>query len=66
MPSTQISRAGWLAIGLAVLGGLLAPTRETLRYWRAEDVDGGHVALALGVPALIYALIRGASKRREG
>jgi hypothetical protein len=66
MPSTQISRAGWLAIGLAVLGGLLALLNEVVRYWRAEEVDWGHVALAVGVPALFYAVIRGASKRREG
>jgi hypothetical protein len=35
MLSTQISRAGWQAIELAVLGGLLALVREALRYWRA-------------------------------
>ncbi len=47
-----------LALGLAVLGSLIALGREALRYSRGEGIDIGHVALAIGVPALFFAMLR--------
>lgn len=64
MADGRITRVGWLAIGLAVLGGLLALVNETVSYRRSGIVDWGHVALAFGVPILMYAVVRGASTRQ--
>ena len=63
MTSDRINREGWLAIGLAVLGGLIALVNEIVRYRRSGAVDWGHVALAFGVPFLMYALV-GTRQRR--
>ena len=59
MTSRWINRGGWLAVGLAVLGSIIALVREFLRLRRSGGVDWGHVALAVGVPALMYAIVRG-------
>ena len=63
MTSTRTNRGGWLAISLAVLGGLVALGREFVLYQRSGSADWGHIALALGVPLLISALV---SARRRG
>ncbi len=60
MAANRFSRLGWLAIGLAVVGGLVALRNEAVRYRRSGVVDWGHIALALGVPILMY-VIRTAS-----
>ena len=57
MARSRINRGGWLAIGLAVLGGLVAIANEIVRFRRTGSVDWGHVALILGVPVLIYAIV---------
>ncbi|MEO8133420.1 MAG: hypothetical protein ABI831_05555 [Betaproteobacteria bacterium] len=51
MTSIWISRLGKLAIGLVVLGGLVALVNEALSYQRGSALDWGHIALAIGVPA---------------
>ena len=58
------SQPGTLAIGLAVLGGILALVNEGLNYRRGQALDWGHVALAFGVPALMYAIVRSSSNRK--
>lgn len=63
MASSRINRGGWLAISLAVLGSLVALGREFVLDRRSGAVDWGHIALALGVPALMYAIV---SARRRG
>ncbi len=65
MARSRITRGGWLAIGLAVLGSLAALANETVSYRRSGVVDWGHVALAFGVPILMYAIVRGASTRQS-
>ena len=57
MARSRINRGGWLAIGLAVLGSLVAIANEIVRFRRTGSVDWGHVALILGVPVLIYAIV---------
>ena len=57
MAISRINRGGWLAIGLAVLGSLVAVVNEIVSYRRTGTVDWGHVALIVGVPALIYAIV---------
>ena len=57
MGSNRINRGGWLAISLAVLGSVIGLVREIVIFRRSGVVDWGHVALALGFPALMYALV---------
>ncbi len=64
MASRRITRAGWLAIGLAVVGSLVVLVNETVSYRRSGVVDWGQVALAFGVPALMYTIVTGASARQ--
>ena len=63
MAGSRITRGGWLAICLAVVGSLAAFVNEAVDYRRSGVVDWGHVALAFGVPILTYAIVRGASTR---
>lgn len=64
MALTQIGRTGLIAIVLAVVGGLLTLGREIARYAADGGVDWGRVALAFGVPALIYSVVRSASAKQ--
>ena len=57
MARSRINRGGWLAIGLAVLGSLVAIANEIVRFRRTGSVDWGHVALIVAVPVLIYAIV---------
>jgi len=61
---SRISREGWLAIGLALLGSLVAIVNEIAGFRRTGTVDWGHVALIVGVPASIYAIV--ATKQARG
>jgi hypothetical protein len=63
MASNRINSGGWLAIGLAVLGSLIALVREFMLFQQSGAVEWGHVALALGVPVLMYAIV---TSRRRG
>ena len=64
MANGRITRLGWIAIGLAVLAGLLALFNEATGYRESGVVDWGHVALAFSVPLLMYGLFKGAAKRQ--
>jgi hypothetical protein len=55
--NSRINRGGWLAIGLAVLGSLIATVNEVVRFRRTGVIDWGHVALIIGVPVLMYAIV---------
>jgi hypothetical protein len=57
MATNQINRGGWLAIGLAVLGSLIASVNEIVRFRRTGVVDWGHVGLIVGVPLIMYAIV---------
>jgi len=54
----------WLAIGLALLGSVVAIVNEIAGFRRTGTVDWGHVALIVGVPASIYAIV--ATKQARG
>jgi hypothetical protein len=64
MADGRISRSGWAAIGLAIVGGILALANQALRYQRSGVVDWGQVALGFGVPCLIYAIVKSTSTRQ--
>ena len=63
MAATRLGRVGIIAVALAVAGGILALANEISRYGRTGVVDWGHVALAFGVPVLLYAIVAGAAAR---
>jgi hypothetical protein len=66
MTKDNITRyAGWLAIGLAVLGGIIALANEASSYRRGEALDWGHIALAVGVPLVMYSIVRSAAAKRS-
>ena len=64
MASGQLGRVWRIAVALAALGGVLALINEWISYRRSATVDWGHVALAVGVPILMYAIARSASAPR--
>jgi hypothetical protein len=59
----QITRIGWLAVGLAVLGSLVAIVNEIMGYQRTGAVDWGHVALIIGVPLIMYAIVSSTARK---
>ena len=61
MASRLINRGGWLAVALAVLGSLVAIVNEIVHFRRTGAVDWGHVALIVGVPVFMFAIV---SKRQ--
>ncbi|MEO5580099.1 MAG: hypothetical protein ABIR58_05525 [Gemmatimonadaceae bacterium] len=64
MADSRITRVGWLAIGLAVVGGLVALVNEATQYRSSGVIDWGHVALAFGVPILMCGIVRGTAQRQ--
>jgi hypothetical protein len=54
---STINRVGWLAIGLAILGSLVATVSEITRFRTTGAVDWGHIALIVGVPVIMYAIV---------
>lgn len=57
MVKSRIHWGGRLAISLAVLGSLVAVVNEVESFRRTRTVDWGHVALIIGVPAFMYAVV---------
>ena len=57
MTKGRISRAGWLAIGIALFGSVVAIVNEIAGFRRTGTVEWAHVALIVGVPASIYAIV---------
>jgi len=63
MATGRISNGGWLAVGLAVLAGLLALANAVMIYQRSGDIAWGKLALGFGVPIFIYASVSGRARR---
>ena len=64
MTEQSISKAGKIAIGLAIIAGLLALTRAAYLYSQTGGVDVAEIALGLGVPALIFVLVSSTSRKQ--
>lgn len=64
MADKLTTRAGQLAIGLAVVGSVAALVNEILSYRRSGVIDWGHIALAIGVPVLMYAIVKTGAKQK--
>ena len=64
MSEQSISKAGKIAIGLAIIAGLLALTRAAYLYSQTGEVDVAKIALGLGIPALFYVVVRSASRKQ--
>jgi len=64
MPNNRINSGGWLAIGLALLASLIATANEIVHFRRTGALDWVHIALIVGVPVLMYAIV--SARKREG
>jgi hypothetical protein len=64
MAEKRIGRAGQLAIGLAVLGSIIATVNEVAGYRDTGTIDWGHVALIVGVPLFMYAIVASSQKKQ--
>jgi hypothetical protein len=59
MDSDRASAAGGrIAIGLAIVGGVLALINVIIGYQRTGELDYGRLALAIGVPCFFYAIFK--------
>ncbi len=64
MTEQSISKAGKVAIGLAIIAGLLALTRAAYLYSQTGEVDVAKIALGLGIPALFFVIVSSASRKQ--
>lgn len=58
MSDKSISKAGKVAIVLAIVAGLLAASRAIYNYTQTGEWDIGKLALGIGIPALMYAIVK--------
>ncbi|MEJ7576200.1 MAG: hypothetical protein WKF74_04240 [Pyrinomonadaceae bacterium] len=63
MAEQTISKAGKIAIVLAIIAGLLSLTRAAYLYSQNGEIDITKLALGLGIPALIFVLMRSVSRK---
>jgi hypothetical protein len=61
MSDNGISKTGKVAIALAILAGLLALSRALYNYTQNGKWDIGKIALGIGIPFLMYAIIKSAA-----
>ena len=58
-----ISKGGKLAIALAVIAGVLSLSRAIYNYTQHGDLDYGKIALGIGIPILIFAVVKNAASK---
>jgi hypothetical protein len=63
MPDKSITKTGKVAIALAIIAGLLALSRALYNYTQNGKWDIGKIALGIGIPCLMYAIIKSAASR---
>jgi hypothetical protein len=57
----SISKAGKIAIALAVIAGVLSLSRAIYNYTQHGEWDLGKIALGIGIPILIYIIVKSAT-----
>lgn len=58
MAARNISNAGKIAIALAFIAGLVALGRAAYNYSESGEIDIGKIALGIGIPFLIYIIVK--------
>ena len=64
MSDTSMSTTGRVAIGLAIIAGLLALGRALYTYNQNGKWDVGKIALGIGLPCTMYAVVKSWSTRK--
>ncbi len=64
MAEGRIARIGWLAVGIAVVGGFIALFNVVQDYQSSGPIDWGHLALAVGIPVFMYAIVKSSATRK--
>ena len=64
MAKQSISMAGKIAIALAVIAGLLSLSRAGYLYNQNGEVDVAKIALGLGIPALIFVVVKSTTRKQ--
>jgi hypothetical protein len=57
----RISKAGKVAIALAVIAGILSLSRAIYTFTQHGELDIIKIALGIGIPCLMYAIVKSAS-----
>ncbi|MBA3694145.1 MAG: hypothetical protein H0X49_00320 [Acidobacteria bacterium] len=64
MAEQSIIMAGKVAIALAVIAGLLSLARAAYLYNQNGEVDVAKIALGLGIPALIFVVVKSVPRKQ--
>ena len=60
----SISKTGKVAITLAIIAGVLALSRALYNYTQSGEWDIGKIALGIGIPCLVYAIMKSAASKQ--
>ena len=60
----SISKTGKVAIALAIIAGVLALSRALYNYTQSGELDIGKIALGIGIPCLVYAIMKNVSSKK--
>ena len=63
MAEQTTSKAGKIAMILAIIASLLSLTRAAYLYSQTGEVDVAKIALGLGIPALIFVVVKSVSRK---
>jgi hypothetical protein len=61
MSDKSMSKTAKVAIALAIIAGLLALSRALYNYTQNGKLDIGKIALGIGIPCLMYAIVKSAA-----
>jgi hypothetical protein len=59
----SMSKTSKIAIALAIIAGLLALSRALYNYNQNGKLDVGKIALGIGVPCLVYVIVKSMATR---
>jgi hypothetical protein len=60
----SISKGGKLAITLAIIAGVLSLSRAIYNYTQSGEWDIGKLAMGIGIPCLIYAIVKSSESKK--